>query len=409
MVAVCAGRQNETYRYADIKINSDLAQLSSRRVKGTLHTEALKISVLNYTGHRANWGSRATSENLLEDLRSVFGSDAEFHLVPLLSSGWKDRAIKLIWGKRIHAALRGIRLPGDWLKSAARVIYSAHLDQVQKADLVVFQSEGTMNGQKFSTGDRLLLLPYLAATVLDKPVLAINGSVEPIVPEFESAIRHVFQQFRYIAAREPVSKEYLNKIGVNATCLPDSAFDVRPSISEQAPSSPYICLSGSAILRNVNYDAFFDAVIEWASSNGIAVVTLLSGPADQKCFGEKPGVTRIRTEATPSEVAAVIEGAKLLISGRYHMNIFAAAVHTPFISLPSGSHKTDGLLEILGNAVPSSTFDDLGAIRSTLDQVLRDRDAISAKLAARMQAIRSLRAEGLQNLKASFSRSEPAE
>lgn len=351
----------------------------------------MRCALLNDTGLRGNWGSRATSEELLGELRRAFGDNLEFERFPLRKSTWRDA----IMGKCLRSSIsRRLATSGQVPLGWARFLEGNAIDRLARCDFAVFQSEGTMDGQRFTTAERLLLMPSVAAD-LGLPVLALNGSAESFSKEFERALVGVYRRFSLIQMREPRSVSYLQGLGLNGVGLnPDSAFLAKTDDVEPPLSGPYICVTGSAVIRQQPWEEWFAATVQAARARGLGVVLLCSGPGDIKTLGAWPaqeGVVSLPLSTSYQGVARVLAGAKALIGGRYHMQILAATVGTPIVFMPSGSHKTEGLLELLGDARPAVEFADHTELTKRLDDLLAHHDR--AAMIERVNAIMQMKVE----------------
>lgn len=360
----------------------------------------MRITVVNYTGNRSNWGSQATSGEFLKQLEKVCGT-VSFHLVPFQKSRVLDAYIGKVYGSRIIKALANSTSSGDrLLLRMSRLLFAEDFDRAIESDCVVFQPEGTMDGLKFSSGARLLLLPT-ALSVAGKKVISLNGSVESLSKGIEPSIGGAFTRYSHVATREPFSAKYLERLGVkNVDVIPDMAFMTEPAFHLSFNCLPgtaareYLVASGSAILRQVPWREHFRVISEIANEHKLGVVWLTSGPATEKTIGRLldrnayPDTVRIPKSASYREVARVIADARVVIGGRYHMNILAAAVGTPFVPMPSGSHKTEGLLQLLQYPIDVVKFEDSARLARVSSQVLGDREQLSTTLRNQTEALR---------------------
>ncbi len=370
----------------------------------------MRISVINYTGDRGNWGSQATSGELLKQLARV-APTATFHLVPLRKSKGIDAIINLRWRRKIEAALSEPSPTGDHLLAkAARAIYREDFDIAVEAECAIFQPEGTMDGLRFTTGARLLLLPAALAAV-NKRVVCLNGSAETKDPQFEPAIAGCFNRFHVVAMREPASVRFIAGLGVKRVrSIPDTAFLARPSVHSpiDLQGQAYLAVTGSAILREVDWQSYIQQVRTFAQEKCLKVVCLLSAPADQKTIGyriktgQHADTVQVPSSASYEEVARVIANASLLVGGRYHMSVLAATVGTPFVPLPSGSHKTAGLLELLDYPLSCVDFGDASGLLAVCNHALENRAELSHKLTTESEAIRRVIATELESLAGEF-------
>lgn len=370
----------------------------------------VRITILNYTGDRGNWGSQATSEELLGELREVFGAETTFQLVPIRKSNYRETALTTLTRSRIRKALTvPLKQPSRFLLESAKWLYGSAVDEMEQSDLVVFQSEGTMDENRFSTSDRLLLLPYVARTNQQKPVFALNGSAIAQSPGFQKTLTNVYASFHRVEMREPISAELLVRAGVpNVIVNPDSAFLTQSQEIEPLTKNPYVCVTGSAVLREPGWENYFGTVEKWAKSQGLDIVLLLSGPADIKTLWNferaDRGIYRVPTGPSYGQIAHILSQAQLLVGGRYHMSILATTQGTPFVAMPSGSHKSEGLQRLLGLQEELVSAGPESALKEALQRTLKQRVAQSEHLKSKVSEIRATK----QSLRAAWAKSLPA-
>ena len=72
--------------------------------------------------------------------------------------------------------------------------------------------------------------------------------------------------------------------------------------------------------------------------------------------------------------------AQILVGGRFHPTILAALVGTPFVAVPSNTHKMAGLMEMLGAQGLLCDFASLDRVVPTINKVLDDRGFWSERL-----------------------------
>lgn len=374
---------------------------------------SLRISILNWTGDRQNWGCQATSQGLLEDLRDAVGPDQELclHLVPLGHKTFGDRVAEMIFRRFIadYIAAQATSVVADWwFLWLNRLIHGSHVARVAQADVVLFMAEGTMNGQSFFRNHRLLMLPVLAAKRFAKPVLSLNQTLYTTDPEFRSIIRTAYSHFELVAVREPASLSFAREIGLpQALLFPDSAFRARSNgrplreLVTGPVTAPLVCLTGSGDCSVKESAQHFQIVMEFARTNGVQVCGLLWRRKEIDTLRQIARAAGGQTLLFPApglayeDVSALLAQSACLVGGRYHSAIQAAAVATPFVVLPSGSHKTQGLLKLLDYPLRERAFDDAAGIQTDLIDVLRRRDVYAAHLASRMDEVRRLRSRGI--------------
>ena len=170
----------------------------------------LRVTFVNFTGDRPNWGCQATSWELVKLWNRALRRERQslIDFVPLLPLHQMDQEMSTRFGAEIRLALM-TRSPTtaqrDLLLEVASKRYQGLLSRVEQADVIVFQAEGTMTGTDFLRAERLLLLPFLAKIAWGKPVLSLNQSFFSADVGFNAVIRNVFATFDAIAVREPSS------------------------------------------------------------------------------------------------------------------------------------------------------------------------------------------------------------
>jgi polysaccharide pyruvyl transferase WcaK-like protein len=85
-------------------------------------------------------------------------------------------------------------------------------------------------------------------------------------------------------------------------------------------------------------------------------------------------------EATYQQLTTIQGLAEVLVGGRFHPSILAALVGTPFVALPSNTHKMIGVMEMLDAKELLCDFQSLDKVVPTIDLVLNKRDHWSERL-----------------------------
>lgn len=387
-----------------------------------------RLAVINYTGDRDNWGCRATSQELLAMIRRVYveRGDPQFSTIPLLSKTRADSPVKRLLGKILERGmLSGCAgyLHRKALAAAAWSLYGKYLPKLKQADCIVFQAEGTMTGQGFYGGLRLLLLPYYAKVILNKPVLAWNQTLYSAGGIFDRVLVGVARRFDFLAVREPASLEHAHGLGLSDCALiPDAAFNTVAAPDNPLPAQSqlrdgnYYCVSGSAVIHSVQQDAYLDLIRRLSLNTRLHVAVIGSAPEDRQFFQHlqsrlppETSAALVPLESTYQQVAAVLRDAKFLISGRFHMGVLAATVGTPLVMLPSNTFKNEGLLALLRYPLPVREFEAWEEIERDVSYVVQNRAVLSSQILAAMERIKTLGARGEAMLRTAVeATSEPA-
>lgn len=290
----------------------------------------MRISVLNYTGDRANWGCQATSRELLNYLRGVAApAQVEFHLVPMLN---RTRPYYFVQ-RHLEASVRRA-LCRNWLGPisaltllvAGLILHGRDLLRVLRSDVVVFQAEGTMAGTDLLKGTSLLVLPAIAARIFRKKVVSQNQTLFSADPEFEAVLLNCLKTFHVVAVRESASYHYAHRLGVeDVRLIPDTAFLTQPSatqpesIIEPECTDGYFCVAGSSIIQFIPLDALVSTIQRVSDDTGLCPVLLISSKQDEvlrarlaEVLGE---IRTVRPDASHNDVARVLADAGFLIGG----------------------------------------------------------------------------------------------
>lgn len=376
------------------------------------NSKHLKITVINWTGDRENWGCQATSYGLLEDLRDIVENpDLCIHTIPLGKNDLLNRMINILFGRFLYRHLQNDRITPLSRKIFNTIIfcmYHSDLDGLRNADHVIFMAEGTMNGTSFFGGIRLLMLPYYTVTELNKPIISLNQSFFSRCETFANLASKIYSKFSLIALREPESFRYAKMQGLeNLLLLPDSAFRTEPvdGIASNFLDAPQraqlLCITaGSGGVLNPSQIPACKMILKIARDRGLQPCGLFWNKkqctALTKLSKEIGGLPPVfpKLHADYRAVSSILKGSVALVGGRYHTAIQAACVGVPFVLINSGFHKSKGLISLLSYPYPEREFSELDAISSDLISVIDNREALSVFLGKKMNEIHSLREEG---------------
>lgn len=369
----------------------------------------MRISFVNFTGARANWGCQATSWELVRFALRAFEKApvTALDLVPLLPICEIDRQIEADEGDRIHNAI----LEADperrdcphllYLEELCFRRYGPWARAVKASDLVLFQGEGTMTGTDFIRGARLLLLPFVAAALWKKPTVSLNQTLFICNPAFEPIAEKVNAVFRGVAVREPVSARFAELLGFpEPYLLPDTAFTTEPQdlpAEVALPEGNCFAVTGTAFSPG-GAEAIFAAADELKRRTGLKAIVVASTKDDSRLAQWARATWQNDTFAVLPEqisyrqVAYVLARCSLLLGGRYHMALLAACQGTPIVPLRGNTFKNEGLVELLG--WPALTGDPLQSVIEQCLDVLEHREALSRRLRERQTGISRMIVDG---------------
>lgn len=253
---------------------------------------------------------------------------------------------------------------------------------ILQSDVIVINGEGSLHGLS-QIAIVLLYLAYSAKRCCKKNVQIINHSCYPTdldslaTSPIAEIYRGVYRHLDFVAVREHLSRELLQRLGISATL----SFDCLPLyISKHPPESPAqrspaIVLAGSVAWRPEGLSAlgnYIDTMT--ASGHSIQVLTgARSDPArDDVAFLDalrqhQPTGWKHVDAASLDEWLTTIASASLLISGRFHYTIASCMLDTPCIVLNSNTPKNCALCEEAGLAPPIN-YDD-----AQLEHLLHER------------------------------------
>lgn len=318
---------------------------------------------------------------------------------------WKTRLGDCVPGVRpLMKALRARRRPAagpapalaahvpalarDFEAHAQRVlrgeVLAYELSKLRAADYIIINGEGNVvrgvdHLGRYRPGARyLLFIAYLAAKHLGKRVSLVNHVIDPGGNEdAEEMLRLIYPLLHDAVVRDPLSVEMLARIGIDREVpwAADALYGYDTSrldrhadaAAELAADGPYLCLGDSSGLRSlaseVKWDVaaiYTDLIGRLRATTGLRVVVVdgFSGThAGINAAAERAGALRVSLATHDYErLTAVLGGAELFVSGRWHASIMAALVRTPFVCWGSDSHKTRAMYTIYGD-YPARFFD----------------------------------------------------
>jgi polysaccharide pyruvyl transferase WcaK-like protein len=369
-----------------------------------------RVCILNFTGERQNWGCRATSWELVRVLNRQWTESEPFALetIPLLPHHALDVRIPEQHCDAIHAALLAVSPSAEQraaMLALARTRYGDLLERVIRADLVLFQGEGTMTGTDFLRAERLLLLPWVAQHALGKPVVWVNQTLFSAEPVFSEVLLHVLAGVPDVWVREPASLEWLRRHGCGHTRLvPDTAFLTDPldhgDLQARLSGREYFCVTGSAALFGDAIPAMLAAIRTIADRTGLLPVFACSVGRDLRLADAAaeswPGDShcRIPVDCSYPAVAHHLANARLLVGGRYHLSILAAIGGTPSALLDTNTYKLHGLVDLLDTTWPVRSCRDLDRL---VDDAVRLAGSTATERAVLRQRVATLRGEVLDS------------
>jgi len=219
------------------------------------------------------------------------------------------------------------------------------------ADALVINGEGTIHDD--AIGALALLGLCSAAKRIGLDVALVNASIYGLSDWLLEVLK---ESVDFLSVREPLSREYLLSQGITASQSADCLFAAPHDPIESVPvagtaSAPIIYTPGvlaggsevtaGAVARDVTALA----------REGAEVHYLVVEEEDEWAapVAAQAGAKVIPLGMIPWErMAGYLAGASCVVSGRYHINIFAMIAGVPFLSMETNTPKMKGLLRLVG-------------------------------------------------------------
>ncbi|MAW96650.1 MULTISPECIES: polysaccharide pyruvyl transferase family protein [unclassified Leeuwenhoekiella] len=243
-----------------------------------------------------------------------------------------------------------------WKNNYKEAIISSIKRDILAADLVVINMEGTIHHNSIGAITLLSLAKFSADS--NKPVILVNGTVQNVS---KTLLKETLLYATLVSVRETRTFNYLNNIlpELKTHLIPDFAFkadlfqDINYTIENENRTCLYFPgvlaahpvnnpkLTREQIVLNLNeisklgYKVYLGIVEDAELSLGSYVNT--------KGFD----TINFITEVPNSSIATFLKKFDLVITGRYHMGIFALRSQVKTLFLKSNSYKIEGLLEML--------------------------------------------------------------
>lgn len=347
----------------------------------------IKVLLLNDTSDHGNWGSNACAEGLKTVLRKAL-PDLALESVPSRWTKVQFRQAPAWLGGQVYSGrCRGIdrlsrpfrfvpemaddfeAVADDWMSGRGGPAADAFLTAARRADVVVFNAEGSTYRNN-GTATRCLFALWLARTRLGVPGLFLNGTVhltgvDPLLP---GMVRRSFPVLAGVAVREPRSLRNVGEIvpGLSVELVPDTVFgftqaDFEPEelpapVSNRPGGRRFFALSSSMLVtllpghlrHGVEQTAVYE-LVRHLQAEGFDAVILARDREDlplARALAAATGALVAGPEAGYLAIGKLLGRAAFLVSGRYHHLILAAVAGCPGVALRTTSHKVDGLCEL---------------------------------------------------------------
>lgn len=315
--------------------------------------------ILNYTATSYHWGCYATSvalHNALTDAGyAVMTAPVEAtHAITTTPGSAED-------------------LQSDSFQIAFETGNGLLCQMIRDCDVVVINGEGTLH--RDHAGPRnLLALAYIAATRYGRQVHMVNHSCFPngddgvATDEVEALYRLALGACASRVAREPLTVDRYRRWGLSVEqgfdSLPAWLDTYMPRLRHKAPTDTRILIAGGVSWYEAVSEHFAKALLQLDRA---ASISFLGGayrrepPEDKRTMDAlKPLMPQLTytAPASANDWLREIAGATLLVTGRFHHAVAAAALGTPFVAIASNTPKTNGVCQLLGLPAPLDPYSD---------------------------------------------------
>lgn len=293
----------------------------------------------------------------------------------------------------------------QWLAGRGGPNADEYLAKLKACDAVVFNAEGSTYRNNHAAHLCLFML-WLAKTRFQIPSFFLNGIVHLTLVDavLPGMVRKAFEVLDGVVVREPLSLRNIQEHvpGVRAQMAPDSVFYFpRPTgptssldrIKASLAGREYFCLSSSML--PVDYLGHPD------SSAIVELIRALKEVVPQcVCTAKDVGDRWLREAAARTgslyfgpendywDLSTLFEGARFLVSGRYHNLIMATIAGCPSIALTSTSPKIQGLCELLEGQIGEAY--DATSLKAHLPRLVEQARSYVAAGEAKRRALRDL-------------------
>lgn len=343
----------------------------------------MQILLTNYTGHQPHLGCMATCDALEALLLERYPNatiEKEKHSV--------KRANALMYFGALGQNKRANLMKND-----------TRWANFQRADLVVVNAEGTLHAKIYlkqgAGSNQRILEAYLAKRDLGKAVMMVNHSISSHHKPFDELVKAAYPQMDHVAVREPFSLEYLQGLGVNNAVLSaDAIFSMTPPPATDSPLSGKFLISDSFSWK-VGWQQRRGRVlelIEHVRKQGleVAYLSVLSHPYD-KHFADALEL-EYHAFDNYTDFMAHLQTAAFILTGRFHIAVFAAFCAVPFLGFEAPTYKVEGLCRLLEHPLPPLNLfrDEPQKVAAKVDEALSERQSLEAHLAAKQNYMREL-------------------
>jgi len=313
-----------------------------------------------------NTGDNAIWKNLMRRLREKY-QNCEFTIISHIPTKWDMEQLKeynpslVSWmiTKPFSHLINAVKSENDIIKLFKKpedYLLDDALQALKNSDVVISQGGGYMIGQ-----DMWRQLAYFFAAQLlgKKTFFATQTFTGQIDNSLKLMIKMVMNECEMVFPREEASYNLLKEVGVDKeklTLIPDQVFDIEPEPYNKELPKDAIKIGIRSYLASKDFlgkiAKYADMIIETFGKVvfipighdidhddrvGIDIITSL--------MEHKEKAILIKDKVTAGQLMTILKDG-ILVSDRYHGNVFALSMGTPIIPLtPDIDFKMPGLLK----------------------------------------------------------------
>lgn len=244
---------------------------------------------------------------------------------------------------------------------------SPHLKYIKQADVVIVNGEGTMHSSKPSAHILASVAPFCKENNIK------SSLINSVYQNNEKSINKLIDHFDRIYVRESRSKSFLDSTKSKSEVVPDLIFSMNYPFKKKNNSNSVIFTD--SVLLEVTEKLFYKSnlfensvfLTMRASANDPLInfsdktekMNLKKLIKSLLKIGKQNNSSRIKRNIDYNknilnnyldkiEFLKTIERSSFIVTGRFHMVCLAILSETPFMTFPSNTHKTEGLLHDVG-------------------------------------------------------------
>lgn len=349
-----------------------------------------------------------TKTTHLENIKIVMDSEEKF--VQLFKKAFIRIFIATVW-----RLLFCLHINADYL------LRDKVLKEYKKTEVVINLSYGDMFAYKKEFYSKLLFFilgqQSLLAILLRKPLFFFPQSIGPFCGKFSKFLaKFILDRCNIIMVREEISRDILLRMKIKAPIqlVPDLSFLIAPASDQRileifSKENVEIKrpLVGIAIRENMykHLDVISEVIDHLILKMNARIIfiphTSISGfhlydprflaRKILKKIKVKQHIGLIESEYTVEELRGLIGKCDLFIGAYMHANASALSMHIPTIAI-SYSHKTDGLMNLMGLGEFVLPLDDLDVIQliKKTEEAYRNLDRIKEALKQKIPILQKM-------------------